>query len=320
MKPNIQIDLSTDAYEIANKELKEIGYYFNKNPLVTKDLSQILTTYFDVISKLPPQINWEIKKSSCFERSARESLSDSDIKKGLTKKIVRKGIEQLIHKAKSGQNLKYRLSPHLIKNFLEQDTLLNDWGIFHFHLGLDKENDKFVTNYDRVVYAYLNNGVMYLIKVGSHKDFSDQNLIAIIENNWTELLDPFTLRRIKSIEYGKDHKGNIINAPTDEDIKKYRKSGAIYILKTQKGRFVGSLGGGYTITGNRLSSVRQSKHIIINIREIETFITQKPAYIKQLLQLKHDSEWHNCNFKLTSFYPQIIVKEVNQGKIVRKRF
>lgn len=315
---NMQIDLRTDAYEIAHQELKNMGYYLDQQLNETKNLSKILPIYFNVIARLPPQINWQVKKSSYLGRSIRK-LSNSDLKKGLTKKLIKIGIAQLIDEAKSGQDLKHRLS-RSINKLLKQDSLLNDWVIFHFHLGSAKANGKSITNYDQVLYAYFRNDVMYLIMVGTHQDFANQKLIEIIEQDWSELLDLYTPKGIKVLVHGKDKQRNNIETLTNKHIKRYRNNGINTFIKTSKGRFIAPSGEGVTAAGTNINSVRQNKHVRRNLWEIEADLKQKPARIKQLLGIKNDSEWQNCNFKLTSFYPYITVEEINLGVVVHSSY
>lgn len=60
----MQIDLRSDAYKIANEELKKLNYHYEKIPQADKDLASILPTYFNTLARLPAQIKWQIKKSN----------------------------------------------------------------------------------------------------------------------------------------------------------------------------------------------------------------------------------------------------------------
>lgn len=80
-----------------------------------------------------------------------------------------------------------------IENVAYQDKFLNDWGLFHFHLGLscDVKDTRFQarTGYLLVAYVDINSDdTIYFLQVLPHKKeiWTRQNLIRILVDNWPE--------------------------------------------------------------------------------------------------------------------------------------
>ena len=87
------------------------------------------------------------------------------------------------------------LAPYMSKTIADidaQDSLLDNWGIYHFHLGTDLEdNGKFVRRTRDILLCRIDDTCVYFIKVLPHghdasAPWYKKELIEIIHKNWPE--------------------------------------------------------------------------------------------------------------------------------------
>ncbi|RFP58018.1 MAG: hypothetical protein BJG00_011755 [Limnothrix sp. CACIAM 69d] len=148
---------------------------------------------------------------------------------------------------------------------------------------------------------------MYLIDIHPHRGgFTNQDLLRIIENNWPEILEPYTLQGVIGLTY---------NA-SDNDINSLRKSGLNTILQTPNGRFLTSMGGGITATGTSIRNRREADRVIISIRQLETWFIQQKAFVEDYFKSKHDKDWADLTFKVKSFELPLKVEEIKTGEVL----
>jgi hypothetical protein len=207
-------------------------------------------------------------------------------------------LDQFIDKAESGQDLK----PHLSKKIYEKpefkDLMFYDWQIFHFHLGTepDVDNPNFIARTGELLFVLIdpNTSTMYLIDILDH-EFTNQNLIDIIDENWPNVLDPYTMKGISEID---------IN-PSDVDIKIARKTGSNLPIKTSSGRVLIAMGGGYASDNTSILNQCCSHEIKENIKKIhQKFIDHKLTKQKELIEAennfktKYNKSWNQLEFKI----------------------
>jgi len=203
-----KIDLLSDLKIMVEQELSNLGY----SNSITADLDTVLLNYFNVINRLPAIIKWKIKQSKEVKQKIKTLTPD-----------IKQGVENFIRKAKFGQDLR----PHLSKRINQSDTkdlMFYDWGIFHFHLGIrqDENQPDFVERTNELLFAIVKDNTMHLIDIyPHHNSFSRQELIQIIENNWCEILDPYTLKGVIRLTH------NVLN----DGIHQLRNAGSIRFYK-----------------------------------------------------------------------------------------
>lgn len=94
---------------------------------------------------------------------------------------------------RNGQDVLYRLSTKM-EDILYEDRLLNDWRIYHLHLG-PKGPGKFCQRSGPVLIAFipLQHEDIYLLQIIPQHDtntvFADKNFLHIIKNNWPEAIE-----------------------------------------------------------------------------------------------------------------------------------
>ncbi|MFM7363639.1 MAG: hypothetical protein ACKO11_03865 [Cuspidothrix sp.] len=247
---------------------------------------------------MPPVISWNIKKS---KELISKSLSLSE--------EIRNGLEEFIIKAESGENLKPHISTR-INDPDYKDLMSYDWGFFHFHLGTNPHptQTEFIKRTNELLFAITvsQSAMMYLIDIYPHEGgCTNQDLLRIIEENWGELLDPHTVLGIDEIDYN----------PSDNDIRIFRKTGFVTMLKTPGGRILSPIGGGITTDGTSVQNREDVDNIITRVRELENWFIQQRNILANEFKNKYNKEWDDLHFKVISFEKPAEIKELTTGDI-----
>lgn len=91
----------------------------------------------------------------------------------------KEGYERLLRKIRYGEKFSAHLS-RTTKATENYDLMLYDWGVYHFHLGINIEEDGYVERTSKLLYAYLDNDNIYFLGIFDHGKWNDQDLIEII--------------------------------------------------------------------------------------------------------------------------------------------
>lgn len=166
------------------------------------------------------------------------------------------GYRWLKEKIERGDNINSHLSKNLLDTSYE-DRLLNDWGIFHFHLKTSYRPDGWVDRGDPLLFAFIKNNCFYSLRFGLHKDLYADDFLRIIHENWPELISQYRL--------------NIQGCETDRviDRKLMRKSGIMVPIMLAPDVVYQSPGGGYSCTGISVDALAISDMYLRNIEIME---------------------------------------------------
>jgi hypothetical protein len=273
------INFLADLQEVIEQELSTLG--FPPDPVTTANIDTLLMRYVDVMRRVPAVIHWTVEISTELKH---KNLPDA----------IKLGLSQFINKAKLGKDLK----PHLSKTIDERpefkDLMFYDWQISHFHLGTepDPSNSKFIERTEELLFVLINpnTSTMYLIDILGHQ-FTNQNLINIIEKNWPNVLGVHTIKGISEID---------IN-PSDHDIKIFRNAGIIVPNKTSSDRVLIAMGGGYTTDKTSVLNQYHSHEIKDKVKKIQQkFIDRQLTKQENEFKDQHNKNWDELEFKLVS--------------------
>ena len=166
----ILTDFHNDVICKMRERLIESGY--SKNDVMNVDDRELPYRYFLICKKFIKTMPRKLYKSKEFECPDKYIESVEMIETAITQ----------------GHSLIPFLSDR-IKDFNnEQDVLLKNWDIYHFHLGKKKKSNGFVKRTNELLFCCFKNENAYLINIFHHKSFTDKKLIQIIHNNWPEIL------------------------------------------------------------------------------------------------------------------------------------
>lgn len=242
-KMNIQlhIDFFADWIEILRAWLSHMGYSIPQSA----DPKEIPIIYANAVRRRIRPIPRQIIKS-------REFSCPPELQSGL---------RDLEAKVKDGIDI----NPHLsrcMKKIDCDDALLNDWRVFHFHLGENIENDGFIERTGPLLFARITENSFYEINVYDHGNWTNIDIVEIIHNNWPETIERFMLKDILGLSY----------VPTSADVKKLRKGQVNSFIQTNDGTIYASIGGGYMTDGTSMEAVLNADQNTRYIRQLEKWV------------------------------------------------
>lgn len=292
------MNFSTDLEHLVQKELSALGYAGKPKD----DLDTLLLRYHNVVARIPRRVSWDVKVSD--EVSAKLS-------KKLLKAGEDQGLRQFIQDAKAGKDLRPYLSDN-IEHPEFRDLMFYDWGIHHFHLSTaqDPKHPGFVKRTDQLLFAVTDSAddAMYLIDVRPHeKAFASADLLRLLENNWPDVLDPFTLKGIETTGSG---------LPSEQEVHENRKVGLTPIIKTPSGRSLAPMGGGVTTAGTRIENRRAADQDYRTIKNLQAYIESAKPQLERHFREQHNLRWENLEIHLTRFFSSITVTERNTATVL----
>ncbi|MEZ5529534.1 MAG: hypothetical protein R3E57_06325 [Porticoccaceae bacterium] len=188
------------------------------------------------------------------------------------------GLSKFESEVTSGKNLNPYLSRGL-RNLDYDDLLLNDWGIYHFHLGEKIESDGFVNRTGPLLFARVSDDTAYLINIFKHGGWSKKELIEIVHRNWPQSIEHYKVKGILGM-------ASEIN---DDDHAQLRKSGISTFVEMSDGVIYGMLGGGYAMDGSSIEARTYSDRMLNLLVEIEEHAKNNVEEIARLV-LENSSE------------------------------
>ena len=221
-------------------------------------------------------------------------------------------LTQLILDIESGKNLIPYMSKQ-VKNPAFNDDMLNNWGIHHFHLNIDKEEKtEFIERSDWLLLAFVNEKAAYLLNVYPHKKpylWTHIKLIEIIHNNWPELIEENRLDEVVSLGEKLD----------DKSYRKVRRNNANTLLELGENQVYGLIGGGYSSDGSSIKALRISDYWHNCMMEIESFIHDEYLNFKrQMLTFDSNSMDKTLEVELMTVTEEEIILLEKQRNIIIK--
>lgn len=237
----LQIDFYADWVEIVTERLKQMGYSVDPNA----DHHSITMLYFNAIRRrISPRARIVIR--------SKEFSCPADLQGGLT---------DFERKITHGEDI----NPHLsrgLKKVTYNDDLLNDWGIYHFHLGQKHDADGFIERTGPVLFAHVGETEFHEINVYQHGNWSNLDVVEIVHANWPSVIDRFRLKGIQSLAI----------VPDTGIVKTLRDVHINAILQLKDGTIYAPPGGGYMTDGTSMEVVMAADRHARTIKAWEDWI------------------------------------------------
>lgn len=269
MATTYKVELNFDKDFVENL-VGELGDY-NINVDITDDPEKIKIKFFNFKKRLVPPIPRQVLKSNLFNCPPE----------------LQAGLQLVENKITAGDNLFPNLSRQLI-NLDYNDSLLNDWGIYHLHLGTNIESDGFIQRTGPVLFARFDNANAYLINVMPHGSWTKQQMIKVIHDNWATSIETYRLKDVIGLSH----------VPTDDDIKKARKFGVNTSVELEPGVVYAPIGGGYTTAKTGIDVMMTMFHYNKLIKQLEKHVKDSGEKYGQMLKDKYGYEGTQLDFKL----------------------
>lgn len=195
----LEINFLADGSNFLKSQVQAMGYSVDE----TGSPKQISFKYFNLLKRLIPPFPRQVLVSKNFSCPPG----------------YEKSLEIISNKIKNGEDLRPHLSKG-IKDLDYKDILLNDWGIYHLHLGTTLDSSGFIKRTKPVLFARFDKERAFFIDIMEHGQgvplpWIKQHLIRILHDNWPDSINIFRLDRIRKLTY----------VPSDTDIKDFRKAG-----------------------------------------------------------------------------------------------
>ncbi|ADC49267.1 hypothetical protein BpOF4_06025 [Alkalihalophilus pseudofirmus OF4] len=200
---DVKIDFYNDWIQHLKRSLISLGYEPPESP------KEISFQYFNFLRRIVPPIPRKVLLS-------REFTFRND---------MREGLELIIEKVEKGIDL----GPHLSSNIFDveyNDDLLNDWGIYHLHLGTKiRKKDGLIERTGPLLFVRFDNQFAYFINIMNHGSWTNQDMVRIIHKNWPSSIKSFRLKEISGVH----------PRLTNKDIYKLRRGGANSVIEIEDG-------------------------------------------------------------------------------------
>ena len=281
----LDISLETDYIPILSKWIAQNGYTFNSR---IDDLYQLLNIAKRMIQPKPRKVVHSMQ-FSCPEGYEIALL-------------------ELENKIKKGDDLSPFMTEKLSSDY--NDLLLNDWGIYHFHLSRRYRDDGLIQRSNYLIFAFVTDTTIYFIKVYNHNSdqsdnlFSKQEMIQILYDNWPELIEPYCLDDA-TLEYTID----------DSTYQNYRQANISTFVQLKNGKLFSGLGGGYASNGRSMEVVMYVNQLRKQFYRFERLIFDKRRAILESINIIHDEKeiQFDLKFELVRIidFDEIILYERN---------
>lgn len=287
----IRMNFEEDLKEIMLNELHALGYVSSEED----GLHTLLVRYLNIVRRLPPVVPWTISVSTELEK--RKLPPD-----------IREGLGLFLNRAKTGENLKPYISTRILDADFP-DLMFYSWGIHHFHLGRSLDHRGFIERTDELLFAITEpeTYTMYLIDVLLHLgSFTNQDLLRIIENNWPQVLDRYTLVGVTPS----------FNGLADDELRKLGNAGINVALQTPGGRVLAPMGGGITTAKTSVENTIEADRAKAIVRNLQQHLEGQAKKIEEHFESNFELLPNKLQLRLISFGQTIKVIEVNTGVVI----
>lgn len=172
------------------------------------------------------------------------------------------GWRVLRNRVEDGEDLSPNLSK-LIDKLSNKDSMLNDWGVHHFHLG-EEMNGKFINRTGPLLFALLTNDEFYAIGIFDHGSWTNQDIVEIIHRNWPTVIEQDKIR------------GDISPTQlTEQERGILRKSGVNAMVTVNDGTSYFPIGGGFAGSGFNVQAVIETDRQKMRLMSLEKDVVSR---------------------------------------------
>lgn len=232
--------LKTDFASILREELIRHGYELGN--IIESD--KVVIAYHTLFARRVKSRPRKIHTPSEFEVNGDESIRD--------------GYANLKNKFLNGDDVNPHLST-LTTKLDKADKMFFDWGINHFHLGIELMENGFVKRTGPIAYAVVRENDVYIVTIDDHGNWSNKDLLTVIDCEWPDLIQHARVDGTFECDFDSDEISNLRNANVNVGIT------------LENGHSYMSTGGGYMTDGSWATAV----HCLIDLNKLFQNIHKK---------------------------------------------
>lgn len=225
---------------------------------------------------------------------------------------LEKGWMSLRHLVESGADLTAHLSK-LIEELDNKDSMLNDWGIHHFHLGVTMKG-AYTERTGSLLFALVTDEHFYAIGVYQHGSWADADIIETLHRNWPDLIEQYKIKNVAATAANRSR----------TERKYLRRISVNSFVTVADGTVYGPLGGGMLSSGYNLKARIQADYQKVYLQELEQALEYqlpdlKSEFVKHgyageeevEAKLEITEDQYVANFSEYGFSVELVGKEEN---------
>ncbi|MAD43155.1 MAG: hypothetical protein CL623_12295 [Arcobacter sp.] len=225
--------------------------FFNKENYNNKNLEELFHLYCNKLNKQFSSQKYKVLISKELKSTTNNIVNE-------IKKDFENGNIDTLNK---------RLSKASIKED-ENDLLLNNWGIYHLHLGAIRESS-FSGRTGLLLFIKIIDNKVYFLDLKEHGNFSSIDFIKIMHNNWSQEIENFKIKDIVDIE----------PKPTEEEVFQCWKVGLNIALtfidnKNNEVSYL-PLSGGVNLGKSPINATSKWIYLLRTLPEIDNKVNSK---------------------------------------------
>lgn len=286
---------------------KRVAEYFNSIGVTYQSSTPLYTALVDFMNMDLKLINPKPRKVYKSREFLSRAVQFGDIR----------GVNNLVDKINRGFDINYHQSRKVLDP-KHNDLLLNDWVIYHFHIGIEKEKDGFFERTKNLVFAMFSSKEAYFIDIrphGKHGEpdvFAKQEFLEIVDRNWPHIL---TIH---------DHEDAVFfnNRYTDSDINILRKKGYAIGTTCVNGKIVINPGIGITTSGHNTHVIKRANEVVRYLHGAVSEVEKDPEAVRQSLSKEVGVEIPELDLQIQRVekWPFFAVYENNSKCYIEKRY
>ena len=254
----INVDFVSDWKVIQYNWLKNNGFRVDPK----ENDQQMSLYYFNVLKRWIPS-------------KPRSVLISRELR---SKENYQEKLAAFIHAVQKGDDINKFQSRKILKPDYK-DMLLFDWDIYHFHLGNRKKDGFFVERTELLLFAMVDESEIYFIDIMPHNNWTNRQLLQIVNNNWPYLLEHCDSGFIE-----------MECEISDEDLSELREIGVSAFVKLENGKYYCSPGGGYTMKKHSSDVFRKVNRYRRIIRTMQDSIFKNIEKINAVMPIDEDGD------------------------------
>lgn len=236
----LEIDLFQGWKDILKEDLEKSGY--NLSNIEERNI---------------PILYYNVKNRTIEEKHRTVNVS----KEFKCPRELKGGWQFLKRHIESGRHLNAHLSKR-VKKLNKKDTMLDNWGVHHFHLGENMDGE-FVKQGNPLVFAVVREHVFYTIGIFKHGDWAKQEIVEIIHNNWPYIIKDYKIEGVDGDSY------------SEQEIKNLNENGSNILIKVKDGTVYSPMGGGRSLSGYNVKATYFQIATERLLRDIENRIQEQ---------------------------------------------
>ena len=180
------------------------------------------------------------------------------------------GWERLKDMVKDGNDLTPNLSK-LVNRINNKDSMLNDWGVHHFHLG-ENLYGQFMERTGPLLFALVTIESFYAINIFNHAAWADDDIVEIIHKNWPDVISQYQIKGVIST-----------TEITESERLTLRAKNANAFVTVSDGTVYAPIGGGVVGAGYNLQAIMNTDRQRSTLKALEDHLQSQLVDLKETL-------------------------------------